>query len=307
MQLYKAREFGDLFSDAFKFLGKYGKHYFINYLIVNGLLTLILLFCMTPLIGVFFELPNFEAKGSGDFKYIFEENLPIILGCFAFLFVIGLLISAITYSFTPIYFKLFEEKGGANFKTSELVDALKNNYFKSLKGMIGLFCMSLLLAIPFGIVIVLTFCTIVGWLIPMAMFLMLISFTMYEYLAKKENRFFESFSYSWNLVTLKNKFWHASGAVALVVLLMAIIQQLISAGVQLGFGLNTQPEINGAEVEFGVEYWTALVILSLAGILIQLVTNIVTYIAIGITFYSLKAEKENITSTNEIDSIGSFE
>ena len=154
------------------------------------------------------------------------------------------------------------------------------------------------------IAVLLTACTIIGWLIPVAMFMMLVSFTMYEYLAKKENRFFSSFSYAWDLITQKSKIWHASGCVAVVILIMTIIQQIISGGIQLSFGLQTQPEINGTEVDFGAEYWTAMVILSLAGILIQLITNVVTYLNMGITFYSLKAEKENISSENTIDEIG---
>ena len=85
---------------------------------------------------------------------------------------------------------------------------------------------------------------------------------------------------------------------------MGIIQQVISGGIQLGFGLQTQPEFNGTEVDFGAEYWTAMVIISLAGIFIQLITNVITYLNMGITFYSLKAEMENISSENTIDEIG---
>lgn len=304
MQLYKAREFGDLFSDTFTFLGKYGKHYFLNYLTINGILTLVMISSMIPLLSVFFELPGFDAKADGDFKFLLEENLPLLMVSCTFIFVIFILISAITYAFTPIYFKLLEQKGGANFTTSELVEALKQHYFKSLKGMIGLFFLSLLLSIPLMIAVILTACTLFGWLIPVAMFMMLVTFTMYEYLAHQENRFFNSFGYAWDLITQKSKFWHASGCVAIVLLIMGIIQQIISSGIQLGFGLQTQPEINGTEVDFGAEYWTAMVILSLVGIFIQLITNIITYLNMGITFYSLKAEKENITSKNTIDEIG---
>ncbi|MFD0962981.1 hypothetical protein [Pseudofulvibacter geojedonensis] len=304
MQLYKIREFGDLFSDTFKFLGKYGKHYFVNYLIINGVLTLLMILSMTPLLSVFFELPSFDAKAGGDFKFLLEENIQLLTASFAFIFIIAVLISAVTYAFTPIYFKLLEQKGGINFTTSELIDALKQHYFKSLKGMIGLFFLSILLSIPLLIAVLLTACTIIGWLIPVAMFMMLITFTMYEYLTKKENRFFSSFGYAWDLITQKSKFWHASGCVALVILIMGIVQQVISGGLQLGFGLQAQPEVNGADINFGAEYWTAMVILSLAGILIQLITNIVTYLNMGITFYSLKAEKENISSENTIDEIG---
>lgn len=307
MQLYKTREFGDLFSDTFKFLGAYGKHYIVNYLIINGLLTLVMLFSMTPIIGLFFKLPSFEPKAGGDFKFLFEENLPMLLSCFAFIFVVGILVSAVTYAFTPIYFRLFEEKNGANFTTGELINALKHNYFKSLKGMIGLTLMSFLLIIPLAIAVILTFCTLVGWLIPVAMFMMLITFTMYEYLAKKENRFFSSFGYAWELVTFKKKFWHASGCVAVVMLLMGIIQQVVSTIIQLVFGLQTEPEIYGTEINFTSEYWSSLIVLMLFSIVIQLITNLITYLNLGITFYSLKSEKENISSSNEIDSIGSAE
>ena len=68
MQFYKKRDFGALISDTFNFVKLYGKNYFKNYFVINGLLLILMM------VLVFFGFKNFfslifEGIGGGNYIY----------------------------------------------------------------------------------------------------------------------------------------------------------------------------------------------------------------------------------------------
>jgi len=152
---------------------------------------------------------------------------------------------------------------------------------------------------------ILVACTIVGVLIPIAVFMMLIMFTMFEYYHKPENRFFSSFSYAWELI--KIKFWHSAGCVALLMLIVGIIQQIFSTVFELILNINSGELLIQSNLEFTSTMIASIIISMIFSIIVSFITNSIMMLNQGIIFYSLKGEKNGIQTHSSIDEIGTGE
>lgn len=314
MQLLKSRNFGDYISDTFTFFKETGVHYLTNYFIINIGFFLLFLLGLIGFLGYFFgDAILMESTNQLDSEQFFKENIGMILLGMGVLMIIAILFNIISNSFTPVYFELYNEKKGNNFTTKMIFDGIKSKFFKGIKYMIGMLILSIPLMVVLAIAVMITICTIVGVLIPIAAFTLLVTFTLYEYYFKKENRFFKSFGYAWELLT--SKFWHAVGAVAVITIIVAIVQQIISFIVEAAFGVqlsnnNIIVEQNPTTV---FDVFTPELIALMSGaivfsVIISFILNTVSYISYGIIFYSLKEEKEKLSGEdNEVDFIGARE
>ena len=116
MQFYKKRDFGALISDTFNFVKLYGKNYFKNYFVINGLLLILMA------VLVFFGFKNFfslifEGIGGGNSASIgryFLENIVQIIFTSLFIFLVFILISVVNYSYPVLYLKRLTETGNKN-------------------------------------------------------------------------------------------------------------------------------------------------------------------------------------------------
>ena len=314
MQLLKSRNFGEYIGDTFTFFKENGVHYLTNYFIINIGFFLLFLMGLIGFLGYFFgDAILMENSGQMDSEQFFRENIGMILLGMAFLFIIGILFNIVSNSFTPVYFELYNEHKGKNFTSKMIFDGIKSKFTKGIKYMIGMIILAIPLLIVLSIAVLITICTIVGVLIPIAAYTLLITFTLYEYYFKKENRFFKSFSYAWELLT--SKFWHAVGAVAVISVMVAIIQQILSLIIEAAFGIqmsnnNIIVEQNPTNV-FDILTPELVALMSGAivfGVIISFILNTISYISFGIIYYSLKQEKENLSGEdNEVDFIGTRE
>lgn len=307
MNLYKTRDFSAFFSDTITFLKKDGTHFLKNYVLINGVLLVISLLAFLPILNLFIDFNSFEIRGDGNIKNLFLDNLNsgILLIYFAILFVASMLINSISYSFTPIYLKLYQEKNGSNFSSSDIINSLKNHFPKILKYIIGMIVLTIPLLIALSIAFILVACTLVGILIPISIFMMLTMFTMFEYYHKPENRFFNSFSYAWDLIKLK--FWHSVGCVALLLLLIGLIQQVFSTVFELILNVNTGELLIQNNLDFTSTMIGTILISMTFSIIISFITNSIIMLNQGIIFYSLKGEKDGIQTHSSIDEIGTGE
>lgn len=137
MELFQTRDFSAFFSDTFSFLTKNGKHFVKNYIIINGVLLILSLLTFIPLLSIFIDFSSFELKATEGFEYTLTENLGLIILCFGLIILVAMFNYIITYSFTPIYLKLYEEHNGTNFTTSTIIDRIKLIFPKGLKALLG--------------------------------------------------------------------------------------------------------------------------------------------------------------------------
>lgn len=283
MQLLQRRTFSEFFSDTFKFLIENGKHFFLNYFIINGV------FLIISLVKSYFT-------GTGSVFPFFVEGLYIL---FIFIF------SIINWSFVTIYLILYNERG-LDFNYQDIIQSFKQQIGKIL--IFILVC--ILIAIPLGIVVglvgfVLTI-TVVGIaLLPLlyAVAVLWISMAFYEYLYTNRP-VFDCLGYSFKLMS--KKFWSANGSVALFLVVFMIFYIFIMgmAGMFDMFidmnspGKTLEATQNFQQTLMSPLYLVLITIISVLGVTLQ--------VNQGIVYFSQKELLENIQANKSIDEIGNL-
>ncbi len=312
MQLYQSRDFSAFFQDTFTFLKSNGKHFFKHYLIVNGFFLIIMMVMMYFFTKFYTSIifGGLLGNGSTMIDDYMNENMGLFVLLVIAFVIVALIAGVISFSFVPLYLKLFAERDGQNFGASELVTAYKSNIGNIFIFLICGFLLGIPLVVMMGIGMFILAITIIGiLLIPVLIgaFSLFYNMTLMEYIEQKRG-IWNSFGYAWSLMT--SKFWPAVGSVGLFFLMSYIVQSIFSL-IPYIFGmasLFTTIE-SGTPNPEEVTYTMTIVMLAvfflsfLAGALLG---NIVQ-LNQGIIFYSLKEDNENINTKSVIDQMGSGE
>ncbi len=312
MQLYKTRGFSEFFQDTFAFLKSNGKHFFKNYLIINGFF-LIIMMVMMYFFTKFYTSVIFGGLMGNNPTLVddyMNDNLGLFIVLLIVFVVVALVAAVISFSFVPLYLKLFAERDGQHFGTSELVSAYKSNIGNIFIFLICGFILGIPLAIMMGIGMFILVITIVGMLlVPVLIgaFSLFYNMTLMEYIEKKRG-IWDSFGYAWTLMT--SKFWPAVGSVGLFFLMSYIIQSVFSM-IPYIFGmasLFTTIE-SGTPNPEDVGYTMTIMMLAVffLSFFAGAILGVVVQLNQGIIFYSLKEDNENINTKSIIDQIGSGE
>ncbi|MGS2763943.1 hypothetical protein [Sinomicrobium sp. M5D2P9] len=312
IQLYKKRDFGELFSDTFAFIKQNGKHFFKNYFVINGGFILILMVLMYVFMKVYTTLmtSSFTPGGGSPDTAIenYFNNNGILVFVFLCLFIaVAVFVGFLTYSYTPVYMLLYSQKGSSDFTGKDIIQALKNNVGKLV---IYIFA-SLLLSIPVflgaGIAMFILFVTIIGmFFLPVLFGAITLTYNnaLMEYL-DSDKGVFDCFSYGFQLMT--KRFWASVGCVALFYLMVQIIQGAITiipymAGI---FSIIINPVgLESNTGENAILFFTIILFVYLFAFLLSLLGNTIIQINQGIIYFSLKEESENINTSSVIDQIG---
>lgn len=305
-QLYKSRDFGLFFKDTFDFIRIHGKHFFKNYIIVNGI-ALLLFVAISYIYKSTFQ--GSSLFSSVSYRYP-EESLDAVL-LYTFLYLVVIIVLGIyLYAFVPIYFKLFEKHQGINFESKEIFKELTKNTGKLFKFIIASILVSIPVAILAGIIGFILAITFIG--IPLLLFLVAyISFfyhsALMEYIKSDNKGVFDCFGYSYELCF--QKFIPTIGALG-IFLLIAIIIQSIFAIIQYVFlmimGVVSLENLNaGYDVEEWSFVFVVVFVLEIISYIVNFFISNIIQINQGIIYYGLKEEKENINTQFTIDEIGS--
>lgn len=308
-QLYKTRTFSDFFQDTFAFLKHNGKHFFGHYITVNGVFLLIMMVFMYFFVQFYTDIVFGGYMGNSSmFGTYIDENAELFVGLFVLFLIFAIVAAVVSFAFMPIYFKLFAERGGANFRVSDIVAEYKKNFGKIL---IFLLC-GILLGIPLamvaGVGMFLLVITIVGMLlIPVliGIFSLWYNMTLMEYLEQKRS-IWESFGYAWTLMT--SKFWASAGSVGLFLVIAYLIQSIISM-IPYIFGMASMftDFESGNPEHIGSTMGMIMMAMFFLNFFVGAFLGVVVQINEGIVFYSLKEGLENVNTKNVIDQIGSGE
>ncbi|MBC8753816.1 hypothetical protein H2O64_03990 [Kordia sp. YSTF-M3] len=313
LQLYKSRDFGLIFKDTFGFLKTHGKHFFKNYITVNGIFILILVTMTYMFYKGYEDIVMGGYVGNNNFNALenyLNENAGSVLLYGSIYIIVGIIVGVLNYAFVPIYFKLYEKHKGANFASKEIVDELIGNISK-----LTIFILvSILIAIPLfivvGIIGLLMAITLIG--IPFLIFLgALVSFfyhsTLMEYIKSDKKGIFECFGYSLNLCF--KKFFPSLGAMGIFMLIVGIAQSVFSIAqliIMMSAGVMSLENPNSlSEIDQWSTLFVILFILQILSYLFNLLTAAVIQMNQAIVYYSLKEEIENINTQNTIEQIGS--
>ncbi len=312
-ELYKKRDLSANFSDTTAFFKTFGKHYFKNYFIINGIFLMILVVLIYFISKIYMELifsgisnsqnnPNFLTG-------YFYNNISLIAGGFFITFLLIVILSMLNISFPVVYLKLFEKSNANNFSTQEIISGLKENVGKMIVFFLGfLFLIMPLAIIVFGLLFLLCFILIGIPLIIIAgsAFMSWITLSYYEYILKKVG-FFTAFSNGFQLI--KQKFWMIVGSTFLMMILIQTIQGFITmipyVLSMIWMFVSTQNLQNvGSKSDTFSSMGIILAVIMVFSVLLSYIFNNFILINQGLIYYSLQEEKENNSSKSQIDLIG---
>lgn len=312
-QLYKDRTFGDYISDTIDFFKKFGKHYFKNYFIVNGIFLMILvvlIYFFTKIYMEFFQ-STVISRGQNP-NYIseyFNNNLPVFFISFVVMMVLILVISMVNYALPSLYVELYETRG-LNFEAKDLIASLKQNFGRLLLFFIASFFIVLPIAFIVLILNVLLCFIIIGFplfFITLPALMVWISLSFNDYLLGK-NSYFNSLGNGFSM--LKNNFWPAVGASLIMFIMMYIFQTILTMIPYLfgvasiftsGQNFNDPAKANEVFGTLSIVMITMMVFSTLFGYIFQNFLNIQQVLV----YYSQLEGSQSNSSNNEIELIGS--
>ncbi|WP_027376571.1 hypothetical protein [Kaistella palustris] len=320
MQFYRKRDFGTFISDTFNFFKEYGRNYFRNYILINGLLLILLVFVF--IIGyreLFLQIAGSNTGGgSYYFETYFQENQGVLFLVTGIVFLLFMAVMMVSYLFPVLYIKRLCETGSKNITVDDMLGDLKKNTGRFLKFFLGLvFIVMPLAMIVFGISGLLVF-IFVGFLLLILLgpaTLSVINFLMYDYFSTDKG-FFDSLSYalraqfSYRNGREKSPFWKYWGS---TVVLYLIIQTIISAVTLIPtliiFGKIFTVTPDGSEPENILQGTDGILFLIFYGIAVLISFLMMNAILVnsGLQYYDSRTDLHRHSDFTEIDSIGTHE
>ena len=319
MEFYKKRDFGELISDTFQFFKIYGKNYFKNYFLINGLLLLLL-----AVIFVFgyreFFMQLFAGNSGGEayyFERYFEDNIGVLVLVVVSIFVLFVAVSIISYSYPIFYLNRVSKNNIKTVKSDEILADIKNNLGRIFILMLGLtFVITpafvILLGVSAALVLVVIGFFLLLLLLPTCV--NVVYFLMYDYLQNKKG-FFESLSFairaqfSYNHQNQKSPFWKYWGTTIVIYIIIYIVNSIFTMIPYLIYfgGLYTIPSgSQGFETNpFVGTMGVFLFLIYGISVLVSFIMMNVLLVANGLMYYDNRTDLHQQMDILEIDSIGS--
>ncbi len=314
-ELFKQRNFSDYISDTIAFFKTFGKHYFKNYFIINGIFLMILVVLIYFVSKIYMEFifsmsnPNRGINNSSYLVDYFNNNTILFIGTVILFFLLTIFISILSYAYPVIYIQFIEKTNNTEFTSSDIINELKQNIGRLIVFFLGLtFIVTPIMVIVITINVLLCF-IIIGiplFFIVIPMLMSWIALSFYEYMIKKVG-FFEALGIGFNLMRLE--FWNTIGTTLVMLFLIQIIQGIITlipyiiglfllfvTGDSMSENGNQADRLNGVSILF-----SAVMVVS---IVLSYTFHNFQFINQGLIYYSLREESENNTSKSQIDLIG---
>lgn len=314
MQFYKQRDFGEFINDTFKFFKLYGKNYFKNFLLINGVLLLLLLILVVVGYGEFWK-QLFSSNINGEnffFDDYFQENqivLAIVTIAAALLLVA---ISVMMYTFPVLYLKRLSENNQLIITTDEIIGDIKARIGRLVIFFLGLvFIVLPLLMFVFSVSMMLAV-IMIGFLLlllvtPAA--LNVVNFLLFDFLHTKKG-FFESLSYairaqfSYRRASTKSPFWKYWGSTAVIYLIFQILTGLFTFIPIFILGISSATILQSGNLEDSTALLTIMFLVYGFSIIFSFIFINVIMVNGGLQYYDSRTDLHRAVDLSEIDSIG---
>ncbi len=316
MQFYKNRDFGTFISDSFGFFRLYGKNYFKNYILLNGLLLILMvvvvIFGYRELLTQIFG-SNINGK-STYFENYFEDNMGmlIVVGLLTFLLFAVLMI--VNYLYPVFYLKRLSEG-----ETKISMDDILSDFKKNAKR-IGILCLGMIfiVTLPAFIVLGISYALVLVLIgIPIMLFVFptlinIVNFLMYDFFNSKRG-FFESLSYSvraqfsYTNGREKSPFWKYWGATLVLFIIMYVITTIFTMIPMIIFFatmITNEPDGNFEENPFSGAMGILFFVLYGFSLLVSFFLSNLMYINSGLIYYDSRRDLHQKVELAEIDTIG---
>ncbi|MDQ8142092.1 DUF4013 domain-containing protein [Chryseobacterium sp. CFS15] len=316
MQFYKKRDFGAFITDSFTFFKLYGKNYFKNYILLNGLLLILMvaifIFGYRELI-----MQIFGSNMSGEsyyFESYFEDNIGMFVVIGLITFLLFLLMMIVNYLFPVFYLKRLAE-GETKIRTDDILGDFKRNAGKIGKLCLGvIFIVTPLSLILMGISYVMIVIVVGIFLIVLvypALF-NVITFLMYDYFNSKRG-FFESLSYSirsqfsYTNGREKSPFWKYWGSTVVISIILYVITTIFTAIPMIFFMLKittTAPDANFEQNPFAGSLGIMMFVMYGISLLVSFFLSNMLYVNSGLMYYDSRRDFHQKIELEEIETIG---
>lgn len=319
MQFYKKRDFGTFISDSFAFFKQYGKNYFKNFILLNGLLLILMVIVIVLGFREFFGV-LFGSNISGQ-SYYLEQYLSDNVGLFVilgiFLFILSTALMTINLLFPVFYMKRIAE-GKTLIKADDILGDFKTHIRKVLTLYLGLtFLVMPAATVLFGIsyILVLVVIGLALMLFVVPNLFNTVTFLCYDYFNGNRG-FFESLSYairsqfSYPNGHESSPYWKYWGSTLIMGLLFYIVSSVFTAVPMIIYFAKlttTTPdgnfEQNPLAGSFGVLFFFMYGVSSLVSTLLM---NVL-YVNSGLMYYDSRTDLHQKVELAEIETIGSNE
>lgn len=316
MQLYKKRDFGTFISDSFAFFKVYGKNYFKNFILLNGLLLILMVVVIVLGFREFFGV-LFGSNMSGEsyyFEQYFTDNLGLFITSGILLFILYTALMTINFLFPVFYMKRIAE-GNKEIKTDDILSDFKTNRKKVIKAYFGLsFLVMPVATVLFGfsyfLIIILIGIVLILFVGPTLF--NIITFLCYDYF-NRDRGFFESLSYairaqfSYPNGRENAPYWKYWGSTIVMGILFYIVSGVLSAVPMILFIAKLTTASPDGEFEqnpmtggFGIMIFFLYGISSLFSMFLM---NVL-YINSGLMYYDNRTDLHQKMELEEIETIG---
>lgn len=316
IQFYKKRDFGTFISDSFNFFKLYGKNYFKNYILINGLLLILM---VTVFIFGYRELFSqiFGSNLGGDtyyFERYFSENSGMLIGVGVLTFLLFMMLAIVNYLYPVFYLKRIAN-GAKNIKTDEILGDFKENMGKIAKLCLGMtFIVIPLSLFILGFSYLLVF-ILIGIFLVMIVYPTLfnvITFLMYDYFNSGRS-FMESLSYSirsqfsYPNGSEKSPYWKYWGAAFVMFIIMTTVSTVFTYIPMIffyGSVLTTTPDGNFEQNPFTGVFGIAFFVFYGISMLLSFFLSNLLYVNAGLMYYDSRTDLHQKIGLEEIDTIG---
>jgi hypothetical protein len=309
-ELYKERDLSANLSDTITFFKSFGKHFFKNFFIINGIFLMILMvliyFISKIYMEVLFSGANNLNNNPNYFSNYISENITLVVGGFITAIIVIAILSMLNITFPIVYLKLFEKENNTNFSTQDISKELRKNVGKMFVFLLGITCIIMPLAfIVFGILVLLCF-ILIGFPLLIILGIAFFSWVMLSYhdYILNDVGFFKALSNGYYLLRLK--FWTIVGTTFLMLMLIQIIQGIITIIPYLftiGSMFVTTQDVNSQTDNYS-SLGIIMAVIMVLSVLISYIFNNFIVINQGLIYYSLHEDAENSSTNNQIDLIG---
>lgn len=319
MQFYKNRDFGAFVSDSFGFFRLYGKNYFKNYILLNGLLLILM---VVVVIFGYRELlmQIFGSNISGKSSYLenyFDENLGMFITVGILTFILFLVLMIVNYLY-PVFYLRRLAAGETKISMDDILTDFKNNVKK-----IGILCLGMIfivtppslivMGVSYAMILILIGIPIMLFVFPTVM--NIVNFLMYDFFNSKRG-FFESLSYSIRAQFSyangreKSPYWKYWGATLVLFIIMYIITTVFTMIPMIIFFatmITTEPDGNFEQNPLSGSMGILFFVMYGFSLLVSFFLSNLMYVNSGLIYYDSRRDLHQQVELAEIDTIGSNE
>lgn len=296
MQLYKLRDFGELFTDTIDFV----KENFVKYI---KLYFRILILPIVFIIGIAFLYSKYAVQNPLMFEVDGDPGATALVFLIFFLLMLaGFAYNALSLLFNVAFMVSYHEN--KDFGYEEIKAYIKSHFKKAAIMSLVLIPVLILLMIPVFITSALLIVTIIGILaLPfvMAWVMVFMSNSFYEYV-HTETTISKAIGFSWE--TLRKKpFLYALSTGVFIMLIYFIIAAVFTIPLFV-FGMSSTLVDFDPESINTTFSGTTMLVINIVSALVQVLTTMVIYVNLGMIYFTSVEQVRSESLLDDIDSIG---